>query len=572
MRIFRNLTALACLAFGLASPAFAVGTWNGQNSLHVPTSWCIVQGSPAQAAPNIPPDTATDDLIWRRHERPTDAVYANQAGITFRSAINNAWTTLDFPIIADPDTTIGVQGDMLGNNVNTAAGGQIEFTALLNACDAAYNGIGRAGIGITMVNANMFHNPTGGYITIVGWGGCNEMAGACVTPFDGRVVVVDNRYLHPASPNRNWPNGGGPFGVTDSLDIDSGHEMGHALSLDHFADPNNLMNAILTDNNGNGDIDNAGLTPAQVTQLRNNAMNVPGLEQDPPGVITPAHLVAHRIPDSLREVKEAPAHLDLASVRATFDERSKEFGMTAQLAGLLPRRGPPLTYWFILDTDKGSAASADELKKIGVPEGGAYEGADVIARADVRGERVKGAVWAFRDGGFAALTQGFRFNVQALVMHPLYIERPKDGILQKPVPVHHLIGLTLDNSIARLGIGASLRAQVVTGDAKRREIDMLDARGAEFSLERPSFPHCFPQTDPPAGGTVEVKLEGLRPAAPIHSFLGPRLIHRGETDANGGGLIKMEIPKDTTPGLHLLTVGIDKTALTADCVVNVRRQ
>src|SRR6266566_55176 len=77
------------LVLAMAPIMHATGTWNGQNTLHVPVSWCIVQGSPAQASPNVAGDTTTDDLIWRRHARPTDNIYVNVSGITFRSAIDN---------------------------------------------------------------------------------------------------------------------------------------------------------------------------------------------------------------------------------------------------------------------------------------------------------------------------------------------------------------------------------------------------------------------------------------------------------------------------------------------------
>lgn len=566
----RLVVALGVTVTVLAAPTlWATGTWNGQNSLHVPTSWCVVQGSRAQAAPNIAGDTATDDLIWRRHERPTDAIYANQAGITFRSAINNAWTTLDFPIIPDPNTTLGVPGDMRGENVNTVAGGA-EFNALLNACDTAYNNIGRAGIGITMVNANMFHDAAGAYITIVGWGGCNESpAGTCVTPYDGRVVLVDNAFLHPSSPNRNWPNGGGPFAVTDPTDIDAGHEMGHSLSLDHRAGSTNLMNAILTDNSGDGTIDNIGLNAAEVTALRANALNVPGLEQDPPGVIVPAHVVAHRVPDAVGEDKRVPAYLDLASVRATFDEKKQEVGLTSQLFGLLPAKAAGLVYWFLVDRDGPSTGvGTDQLAGLGL-KGVKFTGADLVARAEVRGKRVLGSLWAYRNGQLRPVTKGFSFELQTLVMHPLYIERPKTGHLLGPVPTHHLIALKLANDLMRVEMGTSFRVQATAGDRKNPLADVLEGEGARFTLERPSFPHCFPAGEVAPGNPVEVKLEGLKPSAPIHGFLGPRLVFRGETNADGGGTVRLDIPRDTTYGLHLITVGIDKTALTADCVVNV---
>ncbi len=74
----------------------AAGAWGGQDLYHVPMSWCIVIGSPAQASPNIlglngTLDTNTDAVIWRRHERPTDNIYLSQAGISLRSAINDTW-------------------------------------------------------------------------------------------------------------------------------------------------------------------------------------------------------------------------------------------------------------------------------------------------------------------------------------------------------------------------------------------------------------------------------------------------------------------------------------------------
>lgn len=568
MRV-RPLATLGVALTTLSTPAlWATGTWNGQNTLHVPTSWCIVQGSRAQAAPNVAGDTATDDLIWRRHERPTDAIYANQAGITFRSAINNAWTTLDFPIIADPNTTLGVQGDMRGENVNTGPS-QVEFNALINSCDTAYNNIGRAGVGITMVNANMFHDGTGAYILIVGWGGCNEFpAGTCSTPYDGRVVLVDNAFLHPGSPNLNWPNGGGPFPVTDPIDIDAGHEMGHALSLDHVTDSTNMMNAILTDNSGDGTIDNTGLTAAQVTALRANALNVPGLEQDPPGVIVPAHVVAHRVPDKVGEEK-LPAHLDIASVRASFDEKKKEVVLTSQLFGLLPAKAAGPTYWFLVDRDgPASGVRPEQLAELGLP-GMKFTGADLVARAEVRGKTVRGALWAYRDGKLTQLTQGFTFELQTLVMHPLYVARPKGGKLLGPVPTHNLVALRLSNELMRVEMGSTFRMQATAGVRGKPAADLLEGEGGKFVLERPSFPHCFPANDVPPGGAVDVKLEGLKPSAPIHGFLGPRLVFRGETNADGGGVIRLDIPRDTTYGLHLVTVGIDKTALTADCVVNV---
>lgn len=151
-------------------PATADNTWNGQDTLHVPLSWGIVQGSPAQANPNITglngvTDTNTDALIWRRHERPTDNIYVNVTGITFRSAINDSWGTLSFPILADTDTTLGTPGDVNGWNVNVNG---VEFNQLITDCDTAWAAMGRAGIGVTAVNVGLFHDDAGNYVGVIG--------------------------------------------------------------------------------------------------------------------------------------------------------------------------------------------------------------------------------------------------------------------------------------------------------------------------------------------------------------------------------------------------------------------
>jgi hypothetical protein len=104
--------------FGVVQTVSSAGTWNGQDTIRVPLSWCPVNGSPAVSSPNIPNpwggiDTTTDDVLWRRHERVTDNIYINQAGITFRSAINDALhTSLNFDPINDPDPNLGTPGNL----------------------------------------------------------------------------------------------------------------------------------------------------------------------------------------------------------------------------------------------------------------------------------------------------------------------------------------------------------------------------------------------------------------------------------------------------------------------------
>ena len=103
-------------------------------------------------------------------------------------------------------------------------------------------------------------------------------------------------------------------------------------------------------------------------------------------------------------------------------------------------------------------------------------------------------------------------------------------------------------------------------------VDRLDDKedqGKPFTLEDPSFPHCFPQAPGQPGSKIKVTFDGLTPNSPIHALLGPQNVFNGAADPNGGGTIDLPIPATTTPGFHLVTIGVDKTALTADCTVNV---
>ncbi len=572
-----------CLTLALLALAPAVchaaGQWNGQDLYHVPMSWCIVQGSQAQASPNVAGDTVTDDLIWRRHERPTDFIYVNQAGISFRSAINDAWNVLDFPIIADPDTTLALPGDMRGENVNTFGA---EFNQMLADCDAAWAAMGRAGIGITAVNANLFHDGTGDYVGVIGWGGCVEDTlnpGFCVNPWDGQIAVVDNHYLHPSVADRTFPDGSGlQFTLTDPMDQLVGHELGHALSLPHRASLTALMNPNPVDNvGGDGQSDNITLNNAEVTAVRNMALVANGLEIDPPDVFLKGAVVAATQVDAKRR-ERLPGHLDLAAVKVTLDTKDRTVSFGQRLFGLVPARGPAQSHWFLVDSDGPErGADADQLKRLGVPET-SFAGADLVVRADVQRRRVKGAAWQVRDGQVMQLRRGVRFRLLALVMHPHFADvkggkRPPFAEAKRGYPIHHIVAVTLQAADAQVAVDQTVNVHAIVGRPRGRAVDQLDVedprRGAPFRLDYPSFPHCFPRGAAAPGERVRVDIENLKPDRAFHALLGPRLVGRGQTDGKGNGSIDLEIPKDTTPGLHLVTIGNDRTALTADCTVAV---
>jgi hypothetical protein len=554
---------------------------NGTRILHVPMSWCVVRGTPAAVAPNVTSegttvaDTNTDAVMWRRHERPTDNVFLPQASLSLRSSINNSWGTLNFPRIDDPDTGVGQQGDVVATFNRTA-----ELTALETSCEQEYARLGRAGIGITAVNVNLWLDSGGVYRGQTGLGGCSYSGPAgspCSSDFF--IFVADNRWFYPTVPNRNIANFGTPF--ADPLDLIVAHETGHALNLQHRNNTAQVMNPSTVDNNGDLRVDNSQLSTTDVSTLRATAQNVPGLEIDPPRAFVPGPLLAMRRFDGPRR-QALPGHLDLAALTLALDRRTGSAQIAQRLWGLLPCRSlgaAEYDYFADLDNKPRTGAPPGALSRLGLSS--TFRGADLVARTTVVGGRRTGRefrtcrsrveAWIVSDGKVVRAPPS-AFDARIKTMR---IQVPHFPVNNQPVPrpdqvdVLNTIELSLRNE--RLPIRIRQRAPVrlfVQVFAGKKRADRF---GGRFILEHPRFPHCFPTGTGTPGRAVRITFDGLRPNREIHALLGPNEVLRGvQANRNGSGRIRLPIPRGTRRGNHLVTIGHDGLALTADCTVTVR--
>ena len=121
-RHFRHMRRyLAWFSFFVAVQ-FGFMQANAGERIWVPVRWCGVEGAPAMETPAVVNETSSDNVLWRRHERPTDQIYQGTVNMTFRagatSVIKNG--PQSFPIIEDPNPSSGIAlGDLWNSGETT---------------------------------------------------------------------------------------------------------------------------------------------------------------------------------------------------------------------------------------------------------------------------------------------------------------------------------------------------------------------------------------------------------------------------------------------------------------------
>ena len=565
----------------------------------VPIRWCIVandangngrvdpgeQGAPAFANPGNVGEIDADNVLWRRHERPSDSVYIPEAQITFRSGIYNIVEDpiLRFPIIPDPDTTSGLYGDIVAS---AGFGSSPEWNAAHNAYVQAWRDQhGVEDIGVVVINANNVRDPSG-----------DSEPGIAVLS-GRRVLLRDNAYLLPGSPLYN----SGMFPVANHVDKHFGHEIGHALAgLRHTCNNQNLMSNRRLDPSGDALVDNIHLSTgiAQVTSSGadgrdcgsgNNTTINPGADDVTATVnqiqllrnaarTTPGCKIAGTNTDCTSRsdirtdrIKDAPLPFtDLSTVTATNE------GATTKLLhepmGPLNRKhfktGNYFDYYTFIDQDQ-NAATGGAAEALGVDI--QFKGAELVTRVRVRlgdgGFTFTPTVWRFTSGNFAKFEDGIRAYAFPLVA------------ISERRSTHLTDQITLELPTAVFGSGINdfrVQAAVVSYSAKKALVlDLLDEDaqrpGRDFRWRSPEFPVCSvaPGTAP-RGGNIVVISSGLLPTRPVHLIFGDRHIANGHAGADGSVSISTAIPADARDSQHLITVGTDGTALTADCVTTVK--
>jgi hypothetical protein len=570
------LVASAPVALGSMPPLGAVaGESPGQELIQFPLRWCAVEGSPAAAT-----GTDTDGVLQQRMEDASQVTWLTGANIIFRSAFTHEFQDeSNFPIIKDPNPDgPGELGDI---EYDSDADDHPELDDVVSACEVAWEQVAIDQkvpvVGAVVVNIREFVNGDGEPSDLIGSGlmAWRSPSDYCLDPSDyttagGGDVVVNDASFAPTTPAER------------SL----AHELGHLLDLEHGNglddDDDGWIDAecdsdedpeegppfsLMTQSSVS---DSARITPFQRNVSRGVAAVYIGATLDSPVDLTASHAIGDLRTDPNHDVADESADLVWAS--QTFNAAADVTQFVFALDGLVSRSMPRTRYLAFFDID-ANPATAGAPSSLGFPTD--MQGAEVVVSALVEPPsaaaapfEVEATVWVFDGSEFAVLTDPrIRGNVETLLLSDGENDVPERDVISVEVPSQRRgpVGRVVLIQAVAEQLDAPYGFDVLPGDQPVRSGD-----AAPLFLIAPTFPVCgvTPVIVAP-GETAMVQVSGLVPNRPVHVNLGSEPVAAGSTGATGNALIDFAIPTDTDGGPHLVTVGVDGLALTADCTVDV---
>jgi hypothetical protein len=577
--IFVLVTISAVVAggsgFGIA-PAGATGP-GGVEVLTIPLRWCAMHGASTADNPGVFGEPDTDHVLWRRHERATDQIWLPGADINYRSAIGRMILDEDsFPLIDDPQSSPGMPGDILDPNL-----GSTEFNQARALCEARWSSLaakwGVPNVGVTAVSIRRFVDSSGNPTDLWGRGVWENTfpsgADTCDDPTlvitnNGAIVIVDH---DPAV------TPGLSAGPTDAKLV--GHELGHVLELAHGNGRDDDGDGVFDEDCDPGETSNTPATVMHptitsattvVTSLQRNraraiARKTSGIQIDPPAALVNGQTISDQRSDPYEDVEIAS--VDMTAVRIAVNASQDTVALSHVLFGLL-RDDEENQYLLFLDLDT-NPTTGGKPSELGFTTD--FEGAEVVTRVAVAGLSATPTVWRYDGTSFVEIVDP---NIEAQIVSAM--EAESDMAVNDIVSVLIPIGLTEP-------IRPAVRFQAISEQlAPSPSLDVLpgglgdppgNASETAYPVA-PVFPVCYadpPQVDPGDMATIHASNFG-RWNEQVHVILGDEPVADAVLDDTGNVSVSFVVPTTAAMGPRLVTIGVEESALTADCVLQVGRQ
>jgi hypothetical protein len=593
--------AVVCL-LAFADPVAHATVPAGNEIIHIPLRWCALKGTMAVTNPGFFGELDTDSVLLRRQERASSQIWVPGARITFRSPFTRAVPTgsANFPVIEDPEPFgPGQMGDIRSPDNQALAA---EFNKARLRCadkwDQLATAFGTPLSGPIALNFRQFVDANGNPLgNVLGLGvppsttGRNVAFPECEIP-PVNIIGVGETFIGVV--DLSFVPGPGPP-LQDAKVV--AHELGHVLTLEHgnglddnnnrrydgFCDsaetlmsPPTIMHEFL-----NGTTTN--VTALQREQSRTIAKLTPGSQIDPPFELVNADTLSDRRVDDGQDVKDAS--VDMTEVGMTINAKQERVILSHTLFGLVSKDEPTEYVAFLdLDSDQTTGGRPAEL---GFPT--RFKGAELVTRVRVQGAKIEGVhpvqlsegrpatptAWRFEGGTFADVTNS---GVAATVSAPVGEELP--------FPIFDVVSAQLPADVVG-HVGPRVRLQAITAGKGKDWVDVLPeekksstvpAESVDLYMTPPRFPACttIPEVVQQPGDVVTIKAAGFdhsggfdRTGEEVHVMLGGEPIADVELDRAGNMSTDVAIPEQTR-GPRPINIRVEDSALTADCVLQVR--
>jgi hypothetical protein len=334
-------------------------------------------------------------------------------------------------------------------------------------------------------------------------------------------------------------------------------------------------------------VDNLELNQQEINKSRGNGILVPGAYYSNFDRVFPGYYAQTVETDDVSENNGILPFENLASVSITQNIAKNVTKFDIELLGSLENNTKSnnskyIKYLTFVNTDndnstgiKGNLSKEFENSNIDLT------GADLIILAETKpqqnkttGLAINGTAWLANDqGSIRQLSSPIspQFEVQNVYFQPLVDDGTGNGIMPENMSLNSIISITMNNTTGiKLNTPFTIQTVLDSNGKIADKLNDIPTDNEILELKQPLlYPQCYVKDLNAKERKATIKVFDLLPDSKIDVSIGPRTISNSTTDHKGNGVIDLKIPMEISGGLHPITVSVEKTALTSNCVIDI---